>query len=234
MSQDDALKIESGYGFNYEVAVAGLGARAYAFTIDWHIRFLTALLWLGISLLIVTQFSPIGSTLAQIVSIAPALFIYFFYHPVLELMMEGNTPGKRYVKVRVVTIDGLAPSSTAIMLRNIMRIVDSMPTFYIVGIVCCLITKRQVRIGDLAAGTLLVYDHGGETLADSVDDLLETETLSMQELQTVKRLLNRWSDLEVAKRAQLGQALLHKLGEHVHVTTDEKALKQRLENLVSR
>tara|TARA_R110002110_G_scaffold14242_5_gene66779 strand:+ start:260 stop:964 length:705 start_codon:yes stop_codon:yes gene_type:complete len=233
MPQSETLRIESGYGSHYEVSIAGLGTRAYAFTIDWHIRILAATLWFGISQLIINQLSLSEIGFAQISSVGPAVFIYLFYHPVLELLMEGNTPGKRYAKIRVVTGQGLAPGASTIMIRNVMRLIDSMPVLYMVGIVCCLVTQRQVRIGDLAAGTLLIYDQEVEALTDSVDELLVADGLSMQQLQAVKHLLNRWSDLEVDKREQLAMALLRKLGKPVLGATDGKALKLNLEALVS-
>ncbi len=91
----------------------------------------------------------------------PAAGIYFLYHVVLEIVMHGRTPGKRMAGVRLVTRNGSAPTVAAYLVRNVFRLVDSFPLFYGVGLVASMITRDDVRVGDLAAGTLLVYEHRG-------------------------------------------------------------------------
>ena len=66
--------------------------------------------------------------------VLPALAIYFLYHPVLELAMRGRTPGKRSAGIHVVTRDGSAPSAGALLVRNVFRLIDSLPVAYGVGL----------------------------------------------------------------------------------------------------
>src|SRR5450631_2203760 len=159
---DDRLSVESVTGVDLTLNIAGPGSRSYAFVIDWHIRLLLALAWLCGSWLLVkiigVTLSPAAasSKLMAIVALAPAAGIYLFYHPVLEVLMRGRTPGKRRAGVRIVTRNGGTPSLGALLIRNIFRLVDSLPFFYVVGLASCFITEQRVRIGDLAAGTLLV------------------------------------------------------------------------------
>src|SRR5690606_18924459 len=90
----------------------------------------------------------------------PATAIYLLYHPVLEVAMRGRTPGKRIAGVRVVRRDGGVPGVGALLVRNVFRLVDSLPFLYCVGLTAAVLTEHSVRIGDMAAGTLLVYDDG--------------------------------------------------------------------------
>src|SRR5579862_5058585 len=95
-------------GVDVILPIAGPGSRSYAFIIDWHIRFLVALCWVVAGLLLVSGSLRLpagggfGTTVA--VFVVPVL-IYFFYHPVLELLMHGQSPGKRMARVRVVTVN---------------------------------------------------------------------------------------------------------------------------------
>jgi len=195
LQQQESLNIQSGQGYEFELPIAGLGSRAYAFTIDWHIRFLIALVWILLTLLISKQFTE-ASFAGIVFSFLPAAIIYFLYHPIVELFMDGNTPGKRYAKVRVVTTEGDIPSSSAILVRNVLRIVDTLPMFYLVGMGACLITKEQRRIGDIAAGTLLVYEDTKDSLLNNLSEYVKNDKYSVKQLQTVQNLLDRWPDLE--------------------------------------
>jgi uncharacterized RDD family membrane protein YckC len=138
-------------------ARAGIGSRSYAFLIDWHIRFVAALAWL------VAAGVVVGTDLAAIaahwrVVVLPAALLYFLYHPVLEVVMRGQTPGKRWAHLRIVTTAGAPPGVGALLVRNLMRLVDSLPLFYGLGLVVMLCTRDQLRLGDLVTGTVVVYD----------------------------------------------------------------------------
>jgi uncharacterized RDD family membrane protein YckC len=136
---------------------AGIGSRAYAFLIDWHIRLLAALGWFAAAIAV------LGTDLAVLAehwrwSLLPPALLYFLYHPVLELALHGDTPGKRTAGLRTVTRDGRTPGVGALLTRNLLRVVDSLPLFYALGLVVMFCTREQVRIGDLVAGTVVVYD----------------------------------------------------------------------------
>jgi uncharacterized membrane protein SpoIIM required for sporulation len=90
--------------------------------------------------------------------LTPAAVIFLLYHAVLEVCMRGRTPGKRIAGLRIVARNGGAPGIAALMTRNAFRIVDSFPLVYGVGLLVAMTTRDHVRIGDIAAGTVLVYD----------------------------------------------------------------------------
>lgn len=137
--------------------LAGLGGRSYAFLIDWHIRAIAGLAWYLASTwalerdLIPKQTDPLFWWAA----VAPALAIYLLYHAGFEIL-TGGTPGKRLAGVRIVDRNGRAPHMSALVVRNVLRPIDSL-VFYAVGLASVLLTQQAVRLGDLAAGTLLVY-----------------------------------------------------------------------------
>ena len=98
-----------------------------------------------------------------VLGVWPAVLIYVLYHPVLELVMHGRTPGKRTAGVRLVTRTGGVPGAAAILTRNIFRLLDSMPFLYLVGLSTCMISAQRLRIGDMAAGTVLVLEAPGSS-----------------------------------------------------------------------
>ncbi|MCY3838275.1 MAG: RDD family protein [Gammaproteobacteria bacterium] len=137
--------------------IAGLGGRSYAFLLDWHIRAIAGLAWYVASVWALEgDFVPeeTDSTFWW-AAVAPALAIYFLYHAGFEIL-TGATPGKRFVGVRIVDRNGRTPGIGALVVRNVLRPIDSL-VFYAVGLASVLLTRQAVRIGDLAAGTLLIY-----------------------------------------------------------------------------
>jgi uncharacterized RDD family membrane protein YckC len=142
----------------------------------------------------------------------PSVLIYFLYHPVLELTMRGRTPGKRMAGARIVTREGATPGAGALLLRNVFRLVDSAPVFYVVGLACCLATDQRVRIGDLAAGTVLVLDETPSAKSlGQLGALLQNTGLDPNTLQLIQDLLDRWAMLETERRVQLARTVLARL-----------------------
>jgi len=220
----DVLSIPSVTGVDLNLRIAGPGARSYAFIIDWHIRLLGALAWLVIGMIAlfgsldVSQSDP-GASFMYI-AVLPSAAIYFLYHPIVELIMGGRTPGKRIAGVRIVRMDGSVPGVGAILIRNVFRLIDSLPIAYCVGLAFTVLTERQVRIGDIAAGTLLVYDEATDKALEpfSRDSL---GRLGMEQLELVRDLLERWPSLKPETRQSLARKLLTRLGELPQNDTDE-------------
>src|SRR6185437_4647965 len=127
------------------------GNRSYAFIEDWLIRVLVALAWFSLALFLIRA-EGVHAKLVYLGGL-PALAIYLLYHPVLEVLTHGRTPGMRHAGVRLVTRSGGTPGVTALLIRNVFRLIDMLPSLYLLGLVCCFLTRERVRIGDLAAGT---------------------------------------------------------------------------------
>ena len=219
----EQITITSAGGVEVNLDLVALGGRSYAFVMDWHIRLLAALTWFLFGLLSLTggftvQNSKVfttGSGMFYLV-LLPSLLIYFLYHPVLEVGMNGRTPGKRMAGVRIVAKDGSSASSGAILLRNLFRLIDSLPIFYVLGIIVCLVSKQHLRIGDMAAGTVLVYEEkASKKRLNLIMETTGSHTLSTQQRELIAELLERWRELEPARRRKLALELLQKFGQPV-------------------
>ena len=219
---EEALQIQSITGVDVDFKIAGPGGRSYAFVVDWHIRLLLALAWFVLATLLMagtlnlTDVEYGSSSGFVFVVVLPATAIYFLYHPVLEIAMQGRTPGKRIAGIRIVTQRGEVPGVGALLIRNVLRLVDSLPGVYAVGLAATMFTDQSVRIGDMAAGTLLVYEDGAAA-AGTTDAFAETSAdaiakIGLENLQLVQELIDRWDDLQAATRVELGNALLARLG----------------------
>jgi len=157
------IAVPSATGIEARVVLAGPGARSIAFVLDWLIRSALSIAWL-----LVAAWAILGNldfdipadseTLWYLAGAVPATIIYFFYHPVLEVLMRGRTPGKRMTGLRIVTSEGLVPGAGALLTRNLFRIIDSMPALYVVGLLFVMFGRHHLRLGDLAAGTVLAVE----------------------------------------------------------------------------
>lgn len=231
------LTVDSVTGVDVSLAVAGPGARSYAFLIDWHIRLILAFAWYaGGALLFNGRLSlaapaiPSGRWFALV--LLPAAAIYFLYHYALEILMRGRTPGKRAAGVQIVTRDGGAPGVGALLTRNVFRLIDSLPLCYGVGLVAAALTHEHLRIGDMAAGTLLVYERGATAPAV----FGAQGQLDAAGMEIVHELLMRWGQLEPEARVRLAQRVLARYaggtGDAGAASADGEALRGRLERLV--
>jgi uncharacterized RDD family membrane protein YckC len=208
---DDQLSVQSVTGVDLTLKIAGPGTRSYAFVIDWHIRLLIAAAWLLIAYYVFDIALTLKSA-AGFLSILPASIIYFLYHPILEVALRGSTPGKRMAGVRIVSRDGSPPGTSALLIRNIFRLIDSLPAAYMLGLITCFVTANRVRIGDMAAGTLLVLDNAAaEKSLLRIEALATRSQLSLDALELVDQVLERWDSLESASRDQIARTLLRRL-----------------------
>jgi uncharacterized RDD family membrane protein YckC len=241
----DSLVVITPTGVDVELAIAGPGSRSYAFIIDWHIRLLIAVTWFALAALAMTDIPFLRTTsptMLGVVSGLPAAAIYFLYHPLIEILMRGRTPGKRMAGVRIVNRQGGTPSILALLIRNGFRLIDSLPAFYGVGLCTVIFSAQRVRLGDLAAGTLLVHDGDSEAKAlRQLDALSLNPMLDARILALGNDLLLRWKELQPAVRQQLARDLLSRIAiatgsTQAPVTTDrvdDFALQERLRGALS-
>ena len=239
---NDLIYVNSADAMTSALEIAGVGARSYAFVIDWHIRLLLAIAWIYLSAFLFYDFSIFSTLFAEDsestapvwIIFLPAAIMYFFYHPILETVMHGRTPGKRIADVRLMTLEGFTPGIGAILIRNIFRLIDSLPGVYTVGLLVAIFTRNHVRIGDIAAGTVLVYEKnaGKQALSDVAQQSLNSE-LSAENYDLLLELLERWQQLGKHQRLQLGQHFLDRIGDGFQ-SDDHKQLKSHLQELAGR
>jgi uncharacterized RDD family membrane protein YckC len=214
------LSVASVTGIDVSLAVAGPGARAFAFLVDWHIRLILGLAWFVAAALIYNGSNGRLSLAPPLTNdalwfgavVAPALAIYVLYHYAVELAMRGSTPGKRMAGVRIVARDGGAPGAGALLVRNVFRLIDSLPAFYGVGLIAAITTREHVRIGDMAAGTLLVYEGTDHGVPAAVSLAGSAGRLDARGAELIGELLERWLTLAPTARIQLARQLLARYG----------------------
>jgi uncharacterized RDD family membrane protein YckC len=239
----DRLTVISATGVDVSLAIAGPGTRSFAFIVDWHFRVLLAFAWYACAALLVagrllvTRAAGPPSAAFLLAAVLPATAIYFLYHPVLEVALRGRTPGKRIAGVRLVSRSGGVPSAGALLVRNVFRLIDSLPLLYVVGLASCLITADRVRIGDLAAGTVLVLDQGDALAAlDQFSAQARDSAIDAATADVAGELLRRWSSLADERRAALARSLLERVaggdGGAALDGLDSAALRGRLEALL--
>ncbi|KFE57244.1 RDD family protein [Pseudomonas syringae] len=146
---DTRTRIETPEGIDLLLRPAGLVPRALAFGIDFSFRALI----LGGLYLLFSLFESFGAGLTAL-----SLFLVTWWYMVLfEVLNQGCTPGKKIMDLRVIHDDGTPIGWTASLVRNLLRFVDMMPFGYSLGAISCLQHPQFKRLGDLAAGTLVVY-----------------------------------------------------------------------------
>lgn len=239
----DELTVRGLTGVDMTLRVAGPGTRSYAFVLDWHVRVLIVLTWglLGVLLrqnLPAAAAGKVASNPVMIAVMVAAGLTYFLYHPVLELALRGRTPGKRIAGVRIVTAEGEMPGAGPLLMRNLFRLIDSLPFLYLVGLVCCFLTRQSVRIGDMAAGTVLVLDATDSARSLSrLGAILERSSLSPETLKLVHDLLDRWKALDEPRRVALARTLVARIEPQRDAaglaTLDEGALRALLESHIA-
>lgn len=234
--------LQSVTGVDVELRIAGPGSRSYAFVIDWHIRLVLALAWLLVGMVFFGGLRLTGQSVPResgfyLWVVLPSLAIYLLYHPVLEILMRGRTPGKRIAGLRLVSRTGDIPSTGALLVRNVFRIIDSMPVAYLVGLVCVMFTAQHVRVGDLAAGTLLVVDTEESDKSFGSLHAAGSGGLSPQVADLMHELLDRWNALGAPERAALARNLIARADtsvspEELNRETHQQ-LRQRVKDLLA-
>jgi uncharacterized membrane protein SpoIIM required for sporulation/uncharacterized RDD family membrane protein YckC len=232
---DQVIAIETPEQVVFSYTVAGIGSRAAAALID-HTFIATAIL----SLLLVYAFflapmlgAPAGmaslfarhsAAWALAVILLLQFVIQWGYYVLYEALWDGQTPGKRWLGLRVVQDGGYSVSFAASAARNIARVLDMQPAFvYLVGIVAVAVSKTGKRTGDHLAGTFVVRervlsrprvpDSPGPSTASPVHRI--TASLREDELEILERFLSRTDALTPERRDVLAGQLARTFAAHL-------------------
>ncbi len=153
---DTLQSVELAEGVEIRLRMAGPMPRAGAYLIDFLIR--TAVLMVG-GLIMAFAGIAIGGRVAGGLMWLAWFLMDWLYPVFFEAGKRGATPGKRVVGLRVVQATGSPITLGQAVVRNFLRFIDGMPLFtYAFGMTSCLASKRFQRLGDLAAGTVVIYD----------------------------------------------------------------------------
>lgn len=135
-------------GIELSLSPAGPLSRGLAWLIDLGLRII---LYIALAL-ILGWAGGLGKGLILL-----GLFLIEWFYPVIFELHSGMTPGKRAMGLLVVHDDGTPVSWSASLLRNLLRAVDLLPFFNVIGLITMIVNPQFKRLGDLAAGTIVVY-----------------------------------------------------------------------------
>jgi uncharacterized RDD family membrane protein YckC len=187
------LLIRTPEGITFAQTLAGPMSRFLAWGIDCAI--VLGLSWLtGMLLGLLGLISP---DLGQALAVLAYFVISIGYGILLEWIWRGQTIGKRVLRLRVVDAEGLRLQINQVVIRNLLRFVDMLPAFYLVGGVACLLNRRYQRLGDVAANTVVVRTP--KLNEPDLDQLLAGKYNSLREHPHLEaRLRQRVSPAEAA------------------------------------
>jgi len=158
----DQHTIETPEQISLDLAVAGIGSRFLALALDTLIQVLVGLVTLlALALMAYTGLlSRIAALNNWVIAgvLLSGFLLYYGYFAIFEILWNGQTPGKRYVGIRVIKDSGRPLTAGETIGRNLMRIVDQIPAFYAVGIIAALLNRKHQRLGDLLVGAVLVRE----------------------------------------------------------------------------
>lgn len=168
----DHLTIETPEQIPLEFLLAGIGSRFLALAVDTLLQGAATLLLIVAALVIgsaagFSHGSPRNSQTWMLALLVLFFFlVQFGYFAFFEALWNGQTPGKRYLHLRVIKDSGRSISTFDALGRNLLRLVDSMPGIYAVAIVSALLSSKNKRLGDYVAGTVVVHERPLSTDAD--------------------------------------------------------------------
>ena len=247
----ESLKIQTPEHVGFEYLLAGLGTRSTAFLLDTAMRGLFILfIFLAILLLArwLPELDPTGliASLSKTWLLALAVLAYgvvdLGYFLIFEALWGGQTPGKRMQKLRVIRINGQPIGWVESSIRNILRAVDILAGFYPLGLLVMFMSSRSQRLGDYAAGTVVIVERRGNVpmnrtrLRSSSDlNLLHLEVhlsaLKPKQYRLIRSFLQRRHEMEEQHRSELSRLLVRRLMKRLGISpianlSDESFLEE--------
>lgn len=210
------------------VDVAGVGSRMIATAVDMAIQ---AVIGLGLGLIVAAA----GTEGSAVVVIVIAFLLVWGYYPLWEGLWGGRTPGKRAQRLRVVQLDGQPATWGPILVRNVVRLVDFLPMWYVIGTITMIVTPRSQRLGDLAARTVVIRElTAPEPARLSLESdayaagHIDVAALDERAYNLVRSFLVRRDSLDTAARAQLAADLVTSLAPRLGLLPDPRPADETL------
>lgn len=224
------IRIDTPESVDLALEPAGLGSRFLAALVDgviqWGIVFLLVLAGVP-GLFLLEGEDPVFGELMFFSFLALSVALLFFLYKLLfEAFWNGQTPGKRIAGIRVVQVSGMPVTFLAVVIRNLLRIIDFLPGSYVVGTVCVLCTRKRQRLGDMAAGCIVVRERPerAPVLPVKLSHAPKTDLtrlrehalrLSESDLAPARSFWQRRQEMEPAARervaAQIAAGLAHRM-----------------------
>lgn len=198
---DTSYRVEIPGGIELEAQVVGPVPRFLAFAIDFLIR--------GVMLLVAGIASIAFGELGTGFWLIFWFFIEWFYPVLFEVFWRGQTPGKKVLGISVVQDDLTPITFGTSLVRNLLRTVDFLPFFYLFGLITMVLNQRFQRLGDLAAGTLVISIRETAKPAEvtNISALAPPTTLSRTEQTALVDFLHRSQHLSQPRQEELASIL---------------------------
>ncbi|ETI68866.1 RDD family protein [Neobacillus vireti] len=235
------MEIKTPEYVSLQFQVAGLGSRAAAFIIDQILLNVVNILALIVVFLIMDGMSPLPfyffeDTLPIAITIIALFIINWGYFFAFEFFSGGRTIGKKLIGIRVIQENGHSITLLSSFIRNLLRIIDTLPTAYFLGIIMVFFHSKHKRLGDLVAGTIVVHERKAKrkkkltpiekeiaSRAISKDDLIIDEwtikAFTARDWKLMNTYAGRFTQLPLVEKNQLtrqiSEILLPKIGQDV-------------------
>jgi uncharacterized RDD family membrane protein YckC len=191
----DQLNIETPEQVDLRFPIAGIGSRFLALLADSFIQGVALFVMVFVFALIFSSAKklPGGTAPSDAAAkwLVAGIFLFYFllywgYYSLFEAFWNGQTPGKRLLKIRVIKDSGRQITLFEALARNLIRVVDMLPSFYLIGVITMLCNREQKRLGDLVAGTIVVHERSDEQPLMSHNSRTFTSALYPQPLETAR------------------------------------------------
>ncbi len=226
---------------NYEIA--SIGDRALAALIDYLIiiAYIFSISILLQVLLMRLPPLPFQDNSLYVIVVVLAYAVVLFYDLACEIFMNGQSFGKKAMKIKVVKLDGTEPSVGAYFLRWVLRIVDSSLFTPAVAVLVVLINGKGQRIGDIAAGTTVVKLANRVKLSDTIFEAVEQEhvitysevsKLNESDIETIKEVLKTVKDADYSTATRLQEKLKTSIMQKMGIANTDQPPKAFLNTVV--
>ncbi|PYV16430.1 MAG: RDD family protein [Acidobacteria bacterium] len=218
----DKLTIETPELVPLDFPLAGIGSRFLAVAMDFLIQLVVSLSLVIVGMLLAFGFSlsDRGTMWLAAMGVLAYFLLQFVYFAGFEALWNGQTLGKRQMHLRVIKDSGRPITVYDAVARNLLRIVDSLPGFYGVGIVSMLLSSKNQRLGDFVAGTVVVHE---QPLADhaqgawtsqpaAVSSSYDPSALTAEEYQLMEAFLVRREQLPQEVRLAIARRVMMRIG----------------------
>jgi uncharacterized RDD family membrane protein YckC len=148
----ETLKIRTPEGIEFALPLAGPISRMLALVIDTGVVVTIS----EIAKRLLAPLGFLGADISGAVTILAYFVISLAYMALAEWLWRGQTVGKRLLRLRVVDAGGFKLEPSQVIVRNLLRFLDGLPGMYLVGGIACLLNSRCQRVGDIAAGTVVI------------------------------------------------------------------------------
>jgi uncharacterized RDD family membrane protein YckC len=269
MISPDQLTIDTPEQVSIRFPVAGLGSRFLAILADTVLQIIAYVVLILVIVLIASsapktaagEFSRSGEKWLIAGIILFHFLMYWGYFALFETFWNGQTPGKKLCKIRVIQQSGRQITFFEAMTRNLLRIIDMLPSFYLIGVIATLCNRQHQRLGDLAAGTLVVHERPSDeplwsgsasrTITAAAFEPPSPQTsfqqyeetclpadavsrLNAEDLSVIDRFFSRILDMDLDTRARIAERLATQMSEKMGLPLTPDTKPERFLEAIAR